>query len=500
MLLSEDEHNKRNFSAVIKQLSLTRFNIPLLFIAVFALAIRLPACFSDLWIDEIWTLFVSNELNSPTEIFTKFLHSNNHHLNTFFLYLLGNQEHWAVYRIHSLVAGVGAVILAWFIAYRAGKLEAVIASLLTAGSYLMIHFSSEARGYALVIFFALATFIAVQRFAESKRWLWAICIWFYVILGFLSHLMYLHVFLASGIWLFVYLYKKQGSVLDVTFRLAQCFCIPIIFLGYFYLFFIKKMVIGGGPIDRMIDVLIKTFSYAGGGPSSGPVAILVSMAILSMFAWAIICLWQKGNSEWLFYLIVIFLSPAVALVAKQQDVLFVRYFLINIAFGFIATSFVLADLYRRGYMARVCVSTLIILFLVGNGINIAGLFKYGRGGYLEGLRYITDHTQGKVVTVSSDHDFRNSMLIKFYKRYLPTDKKYTYIPQRQLPVKKPMWVIFHRIGDPGDISQIIGKRMGNPYKLVKTIPYSDLSGWHWFLYQRQNLLDTKSVLPDMKSG
>ena len=123
-------------------------------IVVFAAAFRLPGLFTDFWLDEIWTLSRTNLLNSPVEIFTEFLSSNNNHLNTLIFYLLGEQKQWMLYRLHSLAAGIGTVIIAWLIAYQKGRLEAIIASLLTAGSYLMIHYSSEARGYAMVIFFS----------------------------------------------------------------------------------------------------------------------------------------------------------------------------------------------------------------------------------------------------------------------------------------------------------------------------------------------------------
>ncbi len=173
----------------------------------------------------------------------------------------------------------------------------------------------------------------------------------------------------------------------------------------------------------------------------------------------------------------------MVLAAKRPDVLFVRYFLISIAFGFIAISHLVAGLYRREHLTKIWVSVLLLLFLVGNGMNVYRLFKYGRGSYLEGLRYMADHTPGQVVTMGSDHYFRNGMLVEYYKRYLPPGKIIAYIPQSEYPTQKPMWMIYHRIGDPGEILPIISDCNGNNYKLMKTLPYSDLSGWHWFLYR-----------------
>ena len=107
-----------------RKVSLVWWHLVFLIIVALAAAVRLPGCFSNFWFDEIWTFSYANQLDSPLQIFTELRHDNNHHLNTLIFYLLGDCEHWMVYRIHSLVAGIGAVILAWFIARRAGGLEA----------------------------------------------------------------------------------------------------------------------------------------------------------------------------------------------------------------------------------------------------------------------------------------------------------------------------------------------------------------------------------------
>ena len=89
-------------------------------IILLALTLRLPGCFSDFWLDEIWTLAMTNQMHSPIEIFAEFQHSNNHLLNTLVLYLLGDNQDWSIYRIHSQIAGLGLVILTYLIARRDG--------------------------------------------------------------------------------------------------------------------------------------------------------------------------------------------------------------------------------------------------------------------------------------------------------------------------------------------------------------------------------------------
>lgn len=68
------------------------------FLVFAAAGIRLWASLNDFWLDEIWSLTLAASLGSPLEILTKLKQDNNHHLNTFFLYLWGDQQHLWLYR------------------------------------------------------------------------------------------------------------------------------------------------------------------------------------------------------------------------------------------------------------------------------------------------------------------------------------------------------------------------------------------------------------------
>ena len=70
-------------------------------------AIRLACSTGDLWLDEIWTLDLIGKGGPPSQVLSVH-HNNNHPLNTWFLYAIGDQgdSFWR-YRVHSLVAGVG---------------------------------------------------------------------------------------------------------------------------------------------------------------------------------------------------------------------------------------------------------------------------------------------------------------------------------------------------------------------------------------------------------
>lgn len=52
--------------------------------------------------------------------------------------------------------------------------------------------------------------------------------------------------------------------------------------------------------------------------------------------------------------------------------------------------------------------------------------KNGRGHYLDAVMYLAEHTKDKIITVGSDHDFRNEMVLSFYAKYLPSGKEIVY--------------------------------------------------------------------------
>ena len=453
-------------------------------IVIAAAALRVPGCFSDPWLDEIATLIMTGQLQSAMGIVTEMHTDNNHPLNSLICYLLGSGRPDALYRLHSLAAGTGAVVLAWFIGCGAGRLEARFAALLMAVSYPMIHFSNEARGYALVIFFALATFLAMQRFLSKPLGAGAAAFWLCTVLGVLSHLMYLSVFIAAHAWFAVDAIGSRRKLLHIAARYALGFAVPWVILALFYFLLFKHLHVGRGPSYVLGDILVRAFSFAGGGPATGFVAISVAISVACLFLAATLRQRHMGNGAWAFTLTVIFLPPVVATV-HRFDVLPVRYFLFCIAFGLVAAGAVLAAAVRRGGAPRVAVAIVMAGFLIGNGINVYGLYRYGHGSYREALQLMAALNEGPRIIVSSDQDFRNRLTLKYYERDLPADKQLVYVDRHEFPPEGTPWRILHRIGETGPIDQIVQDRYRNSYALVKHFPYSGrLSGWHWFLYHR----------------
>ena len=196
-----------------------------------AACVRIWAAQDEFWLDEIWSLVAfARTVESPWDIFT--LHwDNNHYLVTLWMYLVRAQSNWFIFRIPSVVAGTGTVILAALVARRWGAFATFAAATLTGTSYMMIQYSSEARGYALAGFFALAAFLALDRYLAT-RGVWANIVFVVAtIFGLLSHLTFIHFYLGALVWSMVSCRNSAPSWQSEMGWLVRCHAVPILFFG-----------------------------------------------------------------------------------------------------------------------------------------------------------------------------------------------------------------------------------------------------------------------------
>src|SRR5258705_241700 len=101
-------------------------------------------------------------------------------------------------------------------------------------SFCLIFSSSEARGYALLILFSLLAFHFLGRFLASRRKHLVPLFWLSCILGFLSHLTYVFVWVALFAWSVLSLSKKD-SVPTTAAGLLQLHAVPgLLFLALYF--------------------------------------------------------------------------------------------------------------------------------------------------------------------------------------------------------------------------------------------------------------------------
>ncbi len=479
--------------------------VPTLIIAVSAI-LRFPALFSDFWLDEVWSLSETLKLKSAVEVLTKFNIDNNHHLNSLFLYALGDQRYWEFYRIPSYLSGVAIVLFSWLIGRSEGFLEAVLASTLTGSSYLLIHYSSEARGYSSAVMFSLAGFYALRRFADQPTWSQAVAFWVCVSCGTLSHLTFMSFFLAALIWFPLERRRRKGDGAQFLWPFARAFCVPGAFVLFFFLAVIQRIVLAPVPYyNKGIDVVVNTLSFIVGGPPSGPAAVGVSLSVLCILVTAI--LWQRWRDRPLgaFYFVVV-IYPALLVMVGQRSMLYPRYFLVSVAFALLAMSSLLAELLRRGQVARVVVAAVLGLYVVGNALYTEQLIRFGRGGYRQAVAYMGEHTSEAIITVASNHYFSRSslksqaigsaiiigenhyfpihMLLDYYRKYVVRGKKLVYYSGKECPAAGTQWFVLDTFDRKSPVPSEFQDPNGNTYRHEQEYPHSVMSGETWHLYER----------------
>ena len=173
----------------------------------------------------------------------------------------------------------------------------MIGALLLSFSYPLIVYSSEARGYGLMVFFTVWAYAIVdgqfgwtasQASAASTQpeqghpafrhspLLFSTA----VILGFLAHPTFIHAYGALAVWT-IYRLEEQSSSMKGVFReLVRWHLAPAIFLLLYYNVFVIRLQISGADPSSMIDVIISTATLALGGAEHG------ALADLALVVWA----------------------------------------------------------------------------------------------------------------------------------------------------------------------------------------------------------------------
>jgi hypothetical protein len=474
-----------------------RLSTAMLAIAVASFAVgtvvRVLAAQNDLWFDEVWTLELLREhVHSFGDVFINIKHSNNHHLVSLWMWLVGQNASAFVYRVPSLLASIGTVAVAGFIGARRSLFEECIAVILTSWSYLLIHYGTEARGYSLAIFFALLAWYALQQFEGKRSWIWAVVFWNAVVLGFLAHLEFAICFVGLVVWALWRFSRYRPTWRQGVVELFALFTVPIVLLLAFYFVAVRGMEVGGGPEYQVKPLLIETASYMLGGPASGAAAAIAALLAVAAIYAVLVYLMFERDDRWMFYAVLI-VAPLGLIPILLLVPLSVRYFMISVTGCLLLFSSGYTALLRRGKTGLFTGLTLLAFFVAGNVVNTANLLRFGRGQYLAALRFMEKNSDDREVVVTSDHDFRNAMLVNYYKRYLerPDHMRYMDGPLHEENVRTKgaslgaEWLILHRFDLKDQLGQVTDI-YGNNYKLVSIYRYSDLSGWNWLLYHNLN--------------
>jgi hypothetical protein len=480
----KEEHPTANRSA-----NGARLQFVLACAAILALATALRVCgaLNDLWLDEVWSLKLVSGISSPWQVFTSLHLDNNHYLNGLWLYFLGPQGSAFWYRFPGIVAGAGSVVLAGLIGRRRDPAAAFFAMLLTGSSYALVLYSSEARGYSTAVVFSFLAFYALDLYLERPRWQMAALYSLSALLGLASHLIFVSVLLASiawSVWRTDSIHASRGQLARCLF---SCQAAPALFLAWLYFVDIRQQVEGGGGQAHLslIETYGAALAWALGTPSPAAMKILFCLATIVIFCAGLRLLWRGRTGSVVFFAGVILVFPILLAVVRNAETIYIRYFIISIAFLLILASFVLASLYHQGPAGKGACCLLLGVYFAANGWHVAELFKYGRGQYREAIHYMAARSHGPEISIDSDNDFQVPLMLDYYADAME-GKKVEYRLKKSGPWGAE-WLVCQKdsLDDPAPPHARFAESAGCQYELVKTFPTAPLSGLRWYLYQKR---------------
>ena len=458
---------------------------PTVFFAVLAALVcvgavlRILAAQGELWLDEIWSYRLAHLAASPLAIVTGLHNDNNHYLNTLYLRLIpAGTSSWWVYRLPAIVLGSVTIALAALIARRRSAWAALAAATLTATSFLLIVYSSEARGYAMAVCFAFASVAAVDRYFSTARLHWGLAASLCATLGLLGHLTFLHALAGIVVWAAVRSYRTTGR--RVLRDLVVLFTLPALVVSLLYWFDLRLLQLGGGPLTSPGDIAANALSLAVGGPESGGWKIIATLAAFLAAIASLASVHRSGSDLWILFLVTVILAPALTLAVVDTGVIYERYLVVALAFMTLSYAWLLD---RIAYRSVALAAALAVAFVAANTVATWRFIDAGRSHYTAAMRDIVDRGGGSRATLGSDHDFRNGRVVEFYQPFVAGADRIVYEPQGQWSAGGPEWLLTHRIEPVFTPRQEITVLGGYRYRLVQSYPYAGVSGWHLALYR-----------------
>jgi hypothetical protein len=457
--------------------------VPVAVIAGAAL-LRVPGLSTDLWLDEIWSLLNVQAARGWLDLVLGTRIDGNHHLNSFYLYVIGAQSRPEPYRLLAFVSGIAAVATAWMIGARESRVTALVTALIFGTSYAMVFYSTESRGYATVVWMTLAAWYFLLRHAESPGIYSAVGFTICCVLGFMAHQTLAFFFAGAFIWFDAHAQRASGSVKRATRATWQLFVPAGSLIAAFYVIAISGQSTAGGPPYRAATIIAQTLSAMSGGPQAGTGLWLAGALVGIVVLVSIVDAYRSGDDRWLAWVSAGIVIPAIIVVARQPITMAPRYLIVPMTMLLLAAAGWLSRQLAKGGWPAAVAASLIAIHVVSGTVRSQHIL---RGRYSDAIRDMIAWSGGGPSTVASaniydGHDVRNQMILKYYGQALHVSERLRYVDEREFQRRPSEWLIVESLGEPPR-SQMIDP-LRHVFQLMKTYPTGDLSGTTWHVYRQ----------------
>lgn len=455
------------------------------------LALRILGAQGDLWQDEIWTFSLIRTVSSPLGIFLDMSADNNHFLNTLYLYYVGPDASPLVQRGFSIVCGTAMIVAAAMLLWRTHWIAAAAAAAFFAFCYPMVHYGSEARGYAGFLLCAVISIDLVDReLAEPAR---RNRIWLGIsnFMGVLFQPIMLGTVAVLIAWVVWRRWRVGTSVRQAVADTQETFSVSVrLLLVVMVLAAIAVYRVGGYKILSSQPFTPATFVQGYGGmlrymlglPESVPPWVVLGVVLLLVAA-ALAFFRHRLSPRTSFYVLAMFGLPAALFCSQLPNLIMYRYHLVQGVAFLLLLAEIFALAWRSGGWARALALAVTAGFAIGNAVEIDRLLTYRRGHYQEIIRTIA--TSGSP-TVTGNYDGVVNAVMEFYgtRRNLPIN----YVSNKDFCTANATWYV-EATATPVDLPETI--HLGEPdcpatFRLQTRSLTKTLSGWSWTLYRRDD--------------
>ncbi len=463
-------------------------------ILVLALVLRILGARGELWLDELWSFRLIDEVKARHDLLWGLAVDNNHYLNTLYLYLVGADAPVLVQRGLSILLGTITVAAAGLAVRSATAVGPLAAMALFAVSYPMVNYGSEARGYAGLILMTLLAFLLVERAAagstSARRRLGLVNL-----LGVAFQPIMLGGIVGEIAWA-AWMRLPAGKltprgVLGTIGPTARTFSWTVrLLIPFVAIIAFAVLHAEGYRIAGTIPFTVQGFVEGYGGllllllglPEAVPAWLALILAAAAMGA-AGALLFKTDRTRLALYLIFLVGLPLAMFVVRLPNIHFPRYYLASGIVFILLLSEIFAWAWQRGGVLRAVASALLLAILAGNGAEDARLIQDGRDQTAAVMQMVNQSASGSgPVLITSDQDQRHKPIVEFFSRRL--NMQLTYVPTAEICAKQPEWLISSSINDEMpeafDTSVVGCKKV---YIKQASFPHWGLSGLPWVVYR-----------------
>ena len=436
-----------------------------------------------LWFDESLSLQWARSARSPWQILELYRHDNNHPLNTLWLMLVGEDRQPWVYRGLSMISGLGVLVLVWLSARRLSDNFAWVPLLLAATSFPLVLYASEARGYAPALACLLGAWLVVSTRTECGL-AWRVPLFWLLCLGSISaHGTSLVILAALGVYFLVDRLSKTGHWLQTLGGAAWWFGVPLATAALYWFFFLRVMIIAGGPEYTLPKVLAHFFGYAFGVPGAGAGYGLIALLGLVALVSALVFARFPDLATRLFFVGAVAFFPALSLLATDTTYLYFRYFLVSLPFVYLLSAPLAERIALGPRWVRLLAAVLLGAVVLGQLPRLVLLIFVGRGDYVTALRVVAgDSSPDK--SIVANNEMQVGFVLGHNKKLHPELASLTLVPQAQATDQPAEWIVYVTEDDPPAPPGSSINLHGSIYGLVSFHPSAPVSGAHWATYRR----------------